>query len=359
MVKINIKLPRHHYDLLVEEKFQNGITGIYGNSGSGKTSLLKCIAGLEKPTEGHISIHDRVLFDSSKNINLPVERRNIGYVFQEGRLFPHMSVEQNLRYGMKLEAPSDLDFDEVIELLNLSHLLKSYPSQISGGEQQRTALARTLLSFPDILLLDEPFSAVDVRLRSQILPFILKIQQVVQIPVFIVSHDLPDILHLTQNILLLQEGKCFGHGNYYALLADTKYSKILGGLSIINTVDMRVAEIQEEQGLVLLQHHDQVKVIVKCRTPQTCISHNQSIRIVIHADDIALSSNPIQNITIQNQLEGQVLEIVQQDSAQLCIVDVGFKLAVEITSDSLHRMGIEKGSKVWCLFKSMAVDVVV
>ena len=171
MTEVDIILPRKNFELSICEQFSDGITGIFGPSGSGKTSLLHTISGLETPKKGRLVVNNRVLFDSGKGINLPVEKRNIGYVFQEGRLFPHMTVEKNLLYGLKKNGNSNVGFDEVIDLLNLGHLLKSKPSQISGGERQRTALGRSLLSSPEILLLDEPFSAVDTRLRKQILPF--------------------------------------------------------------------------------------------------------------------------------------------------------------------------------------------
>ena len=210
MTKVDIILPRKNFDLIIHQTFSDGITGIYGPSGSGKTSLLQAISGLALPKSGHISIDKRTVFDTKRKINIPVEKRNIGYVFQEGRLFPHMTVEKNLLYGQKKEKNRKVGFREVVDLFNLSHLLKSKPWQISGGERQRTALGRSLLSSPDILLLDEPFSAVDTRLRDQILPFILKIQQKVQVPILVVSHDLPDLLKLTNILCIIKDGRCLG-----------------------------------------------------------------------------------------------------------------------------------------------------
>lgn len=241
MIEVDITLPRKNFNVVIHERFSDGITGIFGPSGSGKTSLLKAISGLALPKFGNISIGNRTIFNSEKKINLQVDKRNIGYVFQEGRLFPHMSVEKNLLYGMKKHTDRKVNFNEVVELLNLRHLLKSKPSQISGGERQRTALGRSLLSSPDLLLLDEPFSAVDARLRNQILPFIIKIQQKVEIPILVVSHDLSDLLKLTNTLCIIEEGRCKGHGEYYDLLKLESVSEIFGSDSTVNSVSTKVS----------------------------------------------------------------------------------------------------------------------
>ena len=217
MTEIDILLPRKNFDITINEVFCDGITGIFGPSGSGKTSMLQAIAGLALPKSGYIKTGGRVLFDSRKKINVPVEKRRVGYVFQEGRLFPHMTVEKNLLYGYKKDDGDGVKFNEVVDLLKLENLLTRRPWQISGGERQRTALGRSLLSSPDILLLDEPFSAVDTALRSRIIPFITKIQQRVRIPILVVSHEMPDLLKLTDRLCIIKEGQCHGHGKYSEL----------------------------------------------------------------------------------------------------------------------------------------------
>ena len=357
MIEVNIKLPRKNFEVIIKDTFINGITGIYGPSGSGKTSLLHCIAGLEKPAEGYISVNGRNIFHSQSKINLPVEKRNIGYVFQEGRLFPHFTAEKNLTYGIK-KGVSKVSFDEVVDLLNLRQLLKSKPSQMSGGERQRTALGRSLLSSPDILLLDEPFSAVDTRLREQILPFILRIQQKVQIPILVVSHDIPDLLRLTNNLFLIKDGKCLGHGEYYDLLKLPAIDGIFGSGSIVNSIEMKVTQVKSDMGLTVLSHGNTwQQMFVKCEKTKETYQVGQTLKIFINADDIALSTEKIQNVTIQNQIKGTVVEVIDSGSSRLCIIDAGFRLVVEITAESLMRMQIIKGSLVYCLFKSVAIDV--
>jgi molybdate transport system ATP-binding protein len=359
MTEVDILLPRKSFDVKINELFSDGITGIFGPSGSGKTSLMHVISGLAKPVSGRISIDGNLLFDTDRKINVPIEKRNIGYVFQEGRLFPHMSVEKNLVYGAKKSNKSKIGFQEVVDLLNLKHLLNSKPSHISGGERQRTALGRSLLSSPDILLLDEPFSAVDMNLRSQILPFIMRIQQKVNIPILVVSHDLPDLLKLTNTLFVIKNGRCIGHGEYHDLLKNSEVSEIFGNEAIVNSVAINVAENTQENGLTWLEYqkHDK-KVIIKCEKSKEHYETGRKIKLFINADDIALSRHFMPDITIQNQLEGTVTDLIERGPTLLCIVDVGFKLVVEITAESQKRLDILVGSKVWCLFKSVAIDVI-
>lgn len=359
MTEVDIILPRKNFDVAIKATFSGGITGIFGPSGSGKTSLMQSIAGLAKPVSGSISIEGNCVFDAEKRIHMPVEKRNIGYVFQEGRLFPHMNVEKNLLYGFKKHVKTKVSFNEVVDLLNLKHLLKSKPSQISGGERQRTALGRSLLSSPDILLLDEPFSAVDMDLRRQILPFIIRIQQKIAIPIMVVSHDLPDLLKLTNTLFLIKKGKCIGHGEYYDLLKIPEVSYMFNHGALVNSVEMKVVENTAENGLTLLEFQKENKtVVIKCEKSKELYETGRRIKIFINADDIALTGNFIPGISIQNQIEGTITDLIERGSTLLCIVDVGFSLVVEITIESQKRLNITKDSNVWCMFKSVAIDVV-
>ena len=359
MIEVNIRLKRDNFEVVIQETFGEGITGIFGPSGSGKTSLLNSISGLVIPEKGEISIHGKTIFSSSRKIKIPVEKRHIGYVFQEGRLFPHMSVEKNLLYGTQKKGPGLLSFKEVVNLLNLSHLLQSRPSNISGGEQQRTALGRALLSSPELLLLDEPFSAVDAGLREQILPFLLKIQKTVKIPMLVVSHGITDLLKLTNRLCLIQQGQVIGHDDYHRLIRKKEMQKIFSNNTLINSVNMKVSRITDNSGLTILSANGNTGNTVKvlCEKSRTGYLAGEELKIFIRSDDIALSTTRLENITIQNQLEGTITDIIERDDVMLCLVDAGFPLVVEITAESLKRMDIRKGRVVWCLFKSVAIDV--
>jgi molybdate transport system ATP-binding protein len=354
MTTIDIHLSRKDFKLEFKETFSPGITGIYGPSGSGKTSLLLAISGLLPLEEGRVVVAGRTLFDAAKKRNIPVENRKVAAVFQEGRLFPHMTVFKNLRYGWKPQ--SNMDFEEVVDLLQLRHLLYRMPSQISGGERQRTALGRSLLSSPDILLLDEPFSAVDVSFRSQLLSLITSVQKKVKIPILVVSHNLKDLLTLSNRLLVLKEGKCVGHGNYYDLLAKGSVSKLLGSKNTTNTLHMQVAEIMPDEGIVQLRMGLQSDpIFVTCKCPAEGCSLGQQLQLFVHANDIALSSEKIENASIQNQLSGIVTAFIERESVLLCRVDVGVPLYVEITVASKNKMHLSIGSRVFCLFKAVAV----
>lgn len=188
---------------------ESGITALFGPSGSGKTSLINMIAGLVCPDAGRIEIGGRCLFDSSLKINLPPEKRRLGYVFQDGRLFPHLDVKDNLLYGLRL-LPRKLrrtNFDEVLALLGIEALLKRKPGKLSGGEKQRVAIGRALLSSPQLLLMDEPLAALDEARKEELLPYIANINAQFKLPIIYVSHAMQEILSLTQNIIYLDQGR--------------------------------------------------------------------------------------------------------------------------------------------------------
>ena len=360
MIRLDIVVPRKNFDLVIKEEFSSGITGIYGPSGAGKTSFFQALAGLIKPQSGSVMINYRHVFDSERKINKTVAERRTGYVFQEGRLFPHLSVEKNLLYGFKKKADNLISYRDVVKLLNLGKLLKSKPSQISGGERQRTALGRALLSSPEVLLLDEPFSALDVHLRNQIVPFLYKIHQQVRIPILIVSHDISDLLKLSERLFILKEGRCIGHGNYTDLLRVPALRQMIGANVLVNSLEMRVDTADDSRGLVTLSNKKMTQKLtaVYNRDRVRCLPDN-NVKLFIRSDDITLSNDYVEGISVGNQIEGVLTEIINGSHINVCIVDVGVPLTVEITADSKKRMGLEVGKTVWCLFKSVAVDIVV
>ena len=183
----NFLLSRPGFTLNIQCEIEKQVTGIFGPSGAGKTSFLHVLAGLETPDYGSVSIQNHEVFNTSKKLNLPPEKRKIGYVFQEGRLFPHLNVAQNLRYGLKKNTNL---FQEVAELLKISDIVNKKVSRISGGQAQRVAIGRAILSSPDILVLDEPFSALDKNLRQHIISLLKPLIQKFNIPMLVISHDL-------------------------------------------------------------------------------------------------------------------------------------------------------------------------
>ena len=187
----------------------SGVTALFGPSGAGKTSIVNMIAGLSRPDSGRITINGKCLFDSENDINLAPEKRRIGYVFQEGRLFPHLSVRGNLVYGMNL-VPSPqraMSFERIVDLLGIGHLLGRRPRHLSGGEKQRVAIGRALLTSPEALLMDEPLASLDNARKEELLPFIAAVGREFTMPILYVSHALHEIRALTDNLVMLREGR--------------------------------------------------------------------------------------------------------------------------------------------------------
>jgi molybdate transport system ATP-binding protein len=199
---------------------KNGVTALFGNSGAGKTSVINMIAGLVRPDEGHIASNGRVLFDSEKRIDISPEKRRIGYIFQDGRLFPHLSVRSNLVYGMKLIPRSKrfVQFDQVVDLLGMESLLDRRPAKLSGGEKQRVAIGRALLASPSLLLMDEPLASLDSSRKAEVLPFIGGICRKFKLPILYVSHSPDEVISLADNLVLMDSGRVIASGNIKELI---------------------------------------------------------------------------------------------------------------------------------------------
>jgi len=209
MVKVEFTKELPSFTLKVDFQVDNHILAIVGPSGAGKTTILQCLAGLQNPTQGTIILNGKTLYSSSDRISVPVQKRRIGYVFQDYALFPHMTVEKNILYGKpkeKLTSGKDLTVSEILELFQISHLRKRYPDQISGGEKQRVALARALMTGPELMLLDESLSALDQDTRAILRQELLKIQQQWQIPFIMVTHDLTEAEILGSQIIRIDKG---------------------------------------------------------------------------------------------------------------------------------------------------------
>jgi molybdate transport system ATP-binding protein len=210
MLDVNFNKKLWHFDLELQMSVDNRILVLWGPSGSGKTTVLQCLAGLMKPSNGHIQLNDQMLFSSDKKINMPTRQRNVGYLFQDYALFPHMTVKQNVLYGLKnikqKKADSCVEPLELLESFGVGHLVDRYPHQLSGGEKQRAALARALAVQPQMLLLDEPFSALDKNIRVKLRRELKILHKKWRIPFIVVTHDEEDARYLGNTILFLKKG---------------------------------------------------------------------------------------------------------------------------------------------------------
>lgn len=198
----------------------NGLTVFFGPSGSGKTSVVNLLAGLMTPDKGLIKIQDRVIFDSENRISVPPYARRMGYIFQESRLFPHLTVNSNLRYGYR--DGHQIRFDEVVELLGIGHLLKRRPHHLSGGEKQRVAIGRALLTNPDLLLMDEPLSALDELRKAEIIPFIKRVRDEFYTPIVYVTHSTHEVESLANTVVMMKNGAVTRFGEAADVMTDIK-----------------------------------------------------------------------------------------------------------------------------------------
>ncbi len=236
-LSINIKHKVGSFQLQANVAVAESATGIFGHSGSGKTLLMRCIAGLEQPDEGRIELDGEVLFDRAQKIFVPPHKRRIGMVFQEPRLFPHWSVHRNLHAGMRnSETQPPYTEEQVIELSGIAPLLNRSVQQLSGGEKQRVSLVRALLAHPHLLLLDEPVSALDTRLKARIIPFLDRIHRELGVPCLYVSHDLSEILQLSNDLILLKNGRIADHGKIDEMVQHEEMRELLHGRDLATVI---------------------------------------------------------------------------------------------------------------------------
>lgn len=358
-IDLNIKIQRNVFDINLNLSFDEKVIGIFGASGSGKTSILNAIAGLLKPQEGKIKILEEIVFDKKNKINIPVNQRNIAYVFQDGRLFPHMNVKRNLLSGCKYPKKNKEEFEEIIQLLEIEELINKRVSELSGGEKQRVAIGRALLTNPKILLMDEPFSALDFCLKKQIIIYLNKIIKKYQIPTLIVSHDLSDLLQLTDKILLLKKGKVLAYDKYSNLLNNTSSLEIFRENKFLNIIKVKVVENKKDTGLIFLENlgnENKIKVVLEQINKN--LKQNDTLNVFLRPEDISLAKNYVKDISSQNQFEGKIIKFIENENKTLCQVDVGFLLWAEVTKAAIERLQLSPNKKVWLIFKTLALDTI-
>ncbi len=329
----------------------DGITVIFGRSGAGKSTLVNMLAGLARPDSGRIVVQDRVLFDSGAGIDLRPEERRVGYVFQDGRLFPHLTVKGNLRYGMR-GAGGPVSFDTAVEMLGLAPLLERRPASLSGGEKQRVAIGRALLANPRLLLMDEPLASLDAARKSEILPFIETLRDETGIPTVYVSHALDEVVRLADTLVLLSDGKVAAVGPVEELLSRLDLGPVTGRYEAGAVVTATVRTIQDQPDLTLLDFAGGT-----LRMPETTLPPGQMLRLRIRARDVSLALEAPRGISVLNIFEGRVREIAEETGPQVdVLVDIGCLVRARITRHALERFAIRPGQKVWVLIKAVAFD---
>jgi molybdate transport system ATP-binding protein len=352
-LSLNLRLPRKAFELQVELEIPgSGITALFGPSGSGKTALLRCIAGLERAPQASVRFNDEIWQDDTHF--QPTHRRRLGYVFQEASLFPHLSVRRNLEYGLRRVPRLQrlVKLDDAVALLGLGGLLDRDPHQLSGGQRQRVAIARALLASPQLLLMDEPLSNLDVASRNDVLPHLERLHDQLAIPIIYVSHEVNEVMRIADHLALLDAGRLVAFGPIQELLTRP---------------DLPLAHLDQAGSVlegVIAQHDPQFHLsYVDVPGGRLAISLKsapigRAVRVLVEARDVSLALSPPLQSSITNILPGWVLDVSEdRDPAQQLIrVDVGGKpLLARITTRSVQQLQIAAGTNLYAQIKSVAL----
>lgn len=353
--RFDVQYATFHLRAAVDIPMQ-GVTAIFGPSGCGKTTFLRCMAGLERSSRGVIRFGDVVWQDEARRIFLPVVKRPIGYVFQEPRLFPHLSVRANLMYGFKRipRKQRRLSVEGIVEILDLHGLLTRRPHHLSGGEQQRVAIGRALLTSPALLLMDEPLSSLDMTRKNEILPFLQRLNQDLRVPVLYVSHDLNEILQLADHVVVIKEGDVVATGTIQDVFARLDLPGLVEPNVVGAVIETTVAAHEPQFGLTRVEFSGRSLCI-----PQQALPVGTSLRVQILARDVSLVVGvPASQSSVLNALEARVIEIRESRSDPYTVkvkLDVGCPLLAMITRKSLHQLKLHPGQKVQAHVKAVAL----
>lgn len=331
-----------------------GVTVLFGPSGSGKSTVIAATAGLLRPDQCRIEVDGQVLADTRSGLWLPPEHRRIGLVFQEARLFPHMSVATNLRFGMRRVPPGPVSFDETVDLLGIGTLLARRPHTLSGGERQRVAIGRALLAQPRLLLMDEPLASLDAARKAEILPYLVRLKTALKLPVLYVTHALDEVVRLADSLVLINAGRVAGFGPAPEVAA---------------RADLPLARRDDAGALLLcrVERHDASRGLTRLRgggatfwVASLDLPLNAECRARIPAREVILAGKPPEAISLHNVVSGTVRRIVRDADGRSVLVEVALPdgaLLSRVTSDAITRLGLSPGLPVLALIKSTSIEV--
>jgi molybdate transport system ATP-binding protein len=327
-----------------------GLTALFGRSGSGKTTLVDIVGGLVRPDRGRVAVDGQVLVDTERGVFVPSHRRRIGYVFQDSRLFPHLSVRRNLLYGrwFNREADSATDLASVVDLLGIGHLLERRPQSLSGGEKQRVAIGRALLAHPQLLLMDEPLAALDEARRAEILPYIERLRDERGVPILYVSHSVGEVARLATTVVILTDGKVTAVGPVADILPLADSGD--GG----SVLDATVARHDEAFQLSVL-----TSAAGELQVPRLSAPLGAPVRAYIRARDVMLSLKPPEEISALNVLAGRVAAVEASANGAQAEVKLdcnGAALSARLTAKSVQRLALAPGKPVYAVIKSVSFE---
>ncbi len=337
---------------------ESGVTALFGPSGAGKSTVLAAAAGLLRPDDCRIAIGDRIIADTAAGIWLPPERRRVGLVFQDAKLFPHMSVATNLRYGLRRAPAGEIGFDAVVDLLGIAALLPRRPHTLSGGERQRVAIGRALLAQPRLLLMDEPLASLDAARKADILPYLARLHAALKLPVLYVTHAFEEVVQLADTLVLLEAGKVLAAGPVDAIAA---------------RADLPTAR-RDDAGAVLecrVLAHDPARQLTtlgcggaRLLVPLLPAPEGSLVRARVPAREVILArpagTDIGAEVSLHNILAGTVRAIAEDRPRQATLVEVdlaGTALLARVTPDAVTRLGLAPGAAVLAMVKSMSVDM--
>lgn len=334
---------------------EGGVTALFGRSGSGKTSIIRIIAGLIRPDHGRIHLDDTVLADTDRRVFVPRHRRRFGYVFQEARLFPHLSVRQNLSYGRWFAPKSGRSesFDGVVDLLGITALLDRRPAKLSGGEKQRVAIGRALLSSPRLLLMDEPLAALDEARKAEILPYLERLRDETKIPIIYVSHSIAEVARLANRVVVMRDGKVETIGPAVDI-----FSQLSGPLA----TDRREAGVLLEGRVEQLDNKHNLTVVglkaAKLFVPGQAAGVGKAVRVHIPARDVMLATARPEGLSALNILDGEVRDIgmMADGTAEVRVDCGGDTVLARITQFSAERLGLRVGLPIHAVIKTVALE---
>jgi molybdate transport system ATP-binding protein len=334
---------------------QGRLTALFGQSGAGKTSLVNVIGGLIRPDRGRVAVDGATLTDTAVGIFVPTHRRRIGYVFQEGRLFPHLTVRQNLLFGRWFRRPQErkIELETVLDLLGVGHLLHRRPGALSGGEKQRVAIGRALLASPRLLLMDEPLAALDEERKAEILPFIERLRDEADVPIIYVSHSLAEVSRLANSIVVLRNGRVAAAGDPAEVLSRTELVPQDAVEEAGAVIEARISQHDIGFGLTTLQSKAGL-----LRAPYLDLPTGTVVRVRIRARDVMVANTPPVGLSALNVLAGKVIELRNRGETvvEVAIDCNGVKLAARLTSKSVETLRLVPEMPVYAILKSVALD---
>jgi len=355
MLEVDIEHRLGAFELDIHFRSGRGLTALLGRSGAGKTSVVNVIAGLVRPERGRIVVDGSVLIDTARGIRTPAHRRRVGYVFQEDRLFPHLTVRQNLLFG-RWFAPGPAPaarLDDVVDLLGIGTLLDRRPGRLSGGEKQRVAIGRALLASPRLLLMDEPLASLDARRKDEIFPYIERLRDQAGVPIVYVSHAVGEVTRLANTIVLITDGRVRAVGPLQEVMGRAELYPMAGRFEAGAVLAARVAAHDARWGLTEL-----AGAFGKLTVPRLPAPVGAALRVRIRARDVILAATPPTGISALNVLAGRVEAVVPIEEAALEVqLRLGNeRLLARVTRRSGATLGLVPGREIFAVIKTVAID---